>query len=94
MANNIGDTQGALLQTLQPKGAETERSSIAFKDKKIDLLTSTNPSISKQQSAQRLRHLLIDRFPQVPQQKIDDLFDIAAGDISKKSLRDRQIKII
>lgn len=92
MANNIGDTQGTLFQTLQSQSAETERSSIVFKDKKIDLLTDTNPFISRQQSAQRLRHLLIDRFEHISQQEIDRLFNTASDDALTPLLKERKIK--
>ena len=94
MANNIGAKQGVIYQTPQPQTEVAQASSVLFKDKHIGLISQASPLVSKQQSAQRLRHLLIDRFPQVPQQKIDGLFTSVTDDISAKSLKDRQIKLI
>ncbi|AQS40621.1 hypothetical protein Sps_05558 [Shewanella psychrophila] len=92
MANNIGDKQGVIYQTPQTQTEAAKAPSVLFKDKNVGLVSQASPLVSKQLSAQRLRHLLIDRFPQVPQQKIDELFTNTTDEISTKSLKDRQIK--
>ncbi|WP_295031893.1 hypothetical protein [Shewanella sp.] len=93
MANNIGGKQGLLYQAREAQAAGTKASTVSFKEKNIGLISQASPSVSKQQSAQRLRHLLIDRFSHVPQQKIDELFNPASDASSSKSLRDRLIRL-
>lgn len=92
MTSNIGNKQDVIYQNLQ-KNIETGKEDRGiFSNVNIKLIENSHQSLIKEQSAQRLHHLLNSRFPNASPQRIDALLNQSKDNFSIEALRLKQVK--
>lgn len=94
MTNNISNKQVIHFQEPQLQADRTVVTEAKFANRKICLVPNEKAELSKEQSAQRLQHLLHARFPEAAQKQIDALFSPLSDNLAVQSLKQKQVKIV